>query len=125
MKREVVNLKVSFKQPPFSHAIKANGLIFCSGQIPIDVETGNPTGGDIRAQTRQVLENLRKVLTAAGSSLEKTVKTTVFMTDLNQFQAMNEVYREFFPKDPPARSTVQVSSLAMGAGIEIELVALE
>ena len=125
MKREVVNLQSGFQNLPFSHAIKANGLVFCSGQIPIDIETGQITGGDIRSQTKQVLENLRKVLMASGSSLEKTVKVTVFMTDLNQFQQMNEAYREMFPNAPPARSTVQVSALAMGAALEIELVALE
>ena len=125
MKREAVNLQSSSQNMPFSHAIKANGLVFCSGQIPIDIETGQITGGDIRSQTKQVLENLRKVLMASGSSLEKTVKVTVFMTDLNQFQQMNEAYREMFPNAPPARSTVQVSALAMGAALEIELVALE
>lgn len=125
MKREAVNVQSGFQKLPFSHAIKANGFVFCSGQIPMDLETGQIAGGDIRSQTKQVLENLRKVLIAAGSSIEKTVKVTVFMTDLSQFQQMNEAYREFFPNDPPARSTVQVSALAMGAGLEIELVALE
>jgi 2-iminobutanoate/2-iminopropanoate deaminase len=125
MKREAVNLQSGFQDFPFSHAIKANGFIFCSGQIPMDIETGKINGGDIRTQTRQVLENLRKVLMASGSSLEKAVKLTVFMTDLNEFQQMNEVYREFFRNDPPARSTIQVNGLAMGVSLEIELVALE
>ena len=125
MSRKVVNLSRTSQKLPFSHAIKSKGLIFCSGQIPMDWETGQMIRGDIRVQTRQVFENLKKVLAEAGSSLEKVVKVTVFMTDLNEFQAMNDVYQEFFPLDPPARSTVQVSALAMGAAIEIELIASE
>jgi len=125
MKREAVNVQSGVQKMPFSHAIKANGLVFCSGQIPVDMETGRLTGGNIYDQTKQVLGNLKKVLAAAGSSLEKVVKVTVFMTDLGHFQEMNEAYREFFPKDPPARSTVQVSGLAMGVDLEIELLAIE
>jgi len=125
MSRKVVNLSRTTQKLPFSHAIKSKDLIFCSGQIPMDWETGQMIRGDIRVQTRQVLENLKKLLAEAGSSLEKVVKVTVFMTNLNEFQAMNDVYQEFFPLDPPARSTVQVSALAMGAAIEIELIASE
>ncbi len=125
MERKAINLKVPFQKPPFSHAVKANGLVFCSGQIPQDLETGQMIYGDIRTQTRQVLQNLKRILEASGSSLEKVLKCTVFMSDLGQFEEMNEVYKEFFVNDPPARSTVQVSALAKGVGIEIELVALE
>lgn len=125
MDRKIIDFGNSNSKPPFSYAVKANGFIFCSGLIPQDFETGQLTQGDIRSQTRQVLENLRRILEMSGSSLEKVVKTTVFMKDIKKFQEMNEVYREFFPKDPPARSTVEVSALAVDVGIEIESIAIE
>ena len=110
---------------PFSPAIRANGFIFCSGQLPMNMDTGEFISGDIRRETRQIMTNLKRVLEAAGSSMEKVVKVTVFMKDLSEFNAMNEAYREFFPKDPPARSTVEVSRLAKDANLEIELIAIE
>lgn len=110
---------------PYSQAIKANGLIFASGQIPLDPETMQMVEGDVRAQTERVLKNMEQVLAAAGSSLQKVVKTTVFLADLNDFAAMNEVYSQFFGETRPARSTVQVARLPRDARVEIDVIALE
>jgi 2-iminobutanoate/2-iminopropanoate deaminase len=109
---------------PYSQAIIAGDLVFCSGQLPSDPASGNLIDGDIGAQTRQVLTNLSAVLQAAGSSLARAVKTTVFLMDMADFAAMNAVYAEFFPDAPPARSTVQVAGLPKNARLEIECVAL-
>ena len=108
---------------PYSQAIRAGDFIFCAGQTPLDPGTGNLVEGDIEAQTRRVLQNLSAVLQAAGTNMNKVVKTTVFLQDMNDFQRMNAVYAEFFPKDPPARSTVQVARLPRDARVEIELIA--
>jgi len=108
---------------PYSQAVAAGPLVFCSGQIPIN-EHGELVKGDIVVQTVQVLENLQKVLAAAGLTLKDVVKTTVFLADLADFPEMNRVYAEFFPERPPARSTVQVAALPKGASVEIEAVAL-
>ena len=110
---------------PYSHAIAAAGLVFCSGQTPIDPATGELIDGDIAQQTRRVLENLQSVLQAADLSLANIVKTTVFLMDMADFSAMNAVYAEFFPDAPPARSTVQVAGLPKGARVEIEAIALK
>jgi 2-iminobutanoate/2-iminopropanoate deaminase len=107
---------------PYSQAIRCGRLLFLSGQIPLDPETGT-LGQGIAAQTKQVLENIRAVLEAAGSSLDKVLKTTVYMTDLAEFGEMNKVYESYFAKQPPARSAVQVSALPKGAGVEIDVVA--
>ena len=109
---------------PYSQAIVANGLVFASGQIPLDPHTGQTIPGDVRVQTRRVLDNLTAVLEAAGSSIQKVVKTTVFLRDLNDFGPMNEIYGSFFREDPPARSTVQVAKLPRDAAVEIEAVAV-
>ncbi len=109
---------------PYSQAIAANGLIFAAGKIPLDPRTVQPVPGDVRVQTKRVLENLKAVLEAAGSSMDKVVKTTVFLRDLNDFGAMNEIYGEYFRENPPARSTVQVVRLPRDAAVEIEAVAL-
>jgi len=109
---------------PYSQAIRANGFLFCSGQIPLDPATMQIVEGDIEIQTRRVLTNLQAVLEAAGSSLSRVVKTTVFLQDLGEFARMNAVYAEFFTGAPPARSTVQVAALPRNAKIEIECVAL-
>jgi 2-iminobutanoate/2-iminopropanoate deaminase len=108
---------------PISQAIKAGGLVYCSGFVPADPKTGKLVEGGIEAQTTQVLENLKAVLAAAGSSLDRTVKTTVFLTDRNDFSGMNTVFAKYFPSDPPARSTVEVR-LMIDAKVEIELIAL-
>jgi 2-iminobutanoate/2-iminopropanoate deaminase len=109
---------------PYSQAIAAGGLIFVSGQLPIDPATGELVADDIAAMTRQIFRNVETVLAAAGSSLSKIVKTTVFLADLGDFQTMNGAYSEFFPESPPARSTVQVARLPRDARVEIEVVAL-
>jgi 2-iminobutanoate/2-iminopropanoate deaminase len=107
---------------PYSQAIVSGEWIFTSGQIPLDPQTGEMVEGDVRAQTERVLLNLEAILEAAGASLRDVVKTTVYLADLNDFSAMNEVYARFFT-DPPARSTVQVARLPRDARVEIEAVA--
>ncbi|HKN84863.1 MAG TPA: RidA family protein [Pyrinomonadaceae bacterium] len=109
---------------PYSQAIKAGGLVFVSGQIPIDPETGEFVAGGIAEQTERVLKNLTAVLEAAGSGLDKVVKTTVFLADMKEFAAMNEVYARFFSSAPPARATVEAAGLPRNARVEIEAVAL-
>ena len=110
---------------PYSQAIGAGQLLFCSGQLPVVPKTGDLVAQDASAQARQVLENLGAVLNAGGSSYALVVKTTVFLTDLNDFATMNSVYSEFFPDAPPARSTIQVAALPKGAKVEIEAIALK
>src|ERR1700726_757685 len=104
---------------PYSQAIKANGFIYTAGQIPFDPATGQLVGGDIAQQTARALENLKAIVEAAGSSLDQTVKATVYLKDMNDFTAMNEVYGRYFSKNPPARSTVEVSRLPRDVGVEI------
>src|ERR1044072_3811419 len=108
---------------PYSQAIKANGMVFCSGQIPIDPATGQFVSDEVAEQTEQVFKNLQAVLEAAGSGLDKVVKTTVFLADMNDFAAMNEVYGKFFTSDYPARATVQAARLPRDARVEIECIA--
>ena len=109
---------------PYSQAIRANGFVFVSGQIPIQPETGEFVAGGIAEQTEQVIKNLSAVLAAAGSSLAQVVKTTVFLADMKEFGAMNEVYSKFFTETPPARATVAAAGLPRNALVEIEVVAL-
>ena len=109
---------------PYSQAVRAGELLFCSGQIPLDPATMNVVEGDIETQTRRVLQNLSAVLEAAGTSLGWVVKTTVFLQDMGEFARMNAVYGEFFIDNRPARSTVQVAALPRNAKIEIEAIAL-
>jgi 2-iminobutanoate/2-iminopropanoate deaminase len=112
---------------PYSQAIKvtgANGFIFASGQIPLDPTTMQLVDGEIRVQTERVLQNVKAVLEAAGSSLDQVVKTTVFLADMNDFAAMNEVYATFFSASRPARSTVQAARLPRDVKVEIEVIAL-
>src|ERR1051325_8764512 len=109
---------------PYSQAIKAGGFVFVSGQIPIDPRTGQFVPGGIAEQTRQVLNNLSAVLEAAGSSLDRIVKTTVFLADMKEFAGMNEVYGTLFSGPPPARATVAAAGLPRDARVEIEVVAL-
>lgn len=107
----------------YCQAIKLGDLVFLSGQIPINPESGELVGEDIEAQTKQVLENLGAVLSAAGSGFERVLKTTCFLVDMADFASFNEVYAAYFPSDPPARSTVTVAALPRGARVEIEAVA--
>jgi 2-iminobutanoate/2-iminopropanoate deaminase len=108
---------------PYSQAIRGGGFLFCSGQIPLDPSTGKMVEGGIEVQTERVLRNLEAVLAAGGGSLASVVKTTVYLADLGDFPAMNAVYGKFFPQDPPARATVEVSKLPAGARVEIDAVA--
>ena len=109
---------------PYSQAIHTENLVFTAGQVALDPATMNIVEGGIEAQTRQVLTNLKHVLEAADSNLNMVIKTTVFLQDMGDFAKMNGVYAEFFPENPPARSTVQVAGLPKGALVEIESVAL-
>jgi 2-iminobutanoate/2-iminopropanoate deaminase len=109
---------------PYSQAIKANGFVFVSGQIPIDPATGSVITGDIAAQTERVMKNLEAILRAAGSSLAQVVKSTVYLKNMSEFAAMNEVYGRFFKSAPPARATVEVSRLPKDVLVEIDVIAL-
>ena len=109
---------------PYSPAIRAGGLVFVSGQGPLDPKTGEVNRGDIKRQTGLVLENIGAILAAAGSSLRKVAKTNVYLTDIADFAAMNEVYATFFPAEPPARTTIQAAALPLGINVEIDVVAL-
>ena len=123
--REVVSTKDAPQAiGPYSQAIKANGFVFTSGQIAIDPATQQVVAGDVAAQTERVLQNLAGILKAAGSSLEQVVKTTVFLKNMPDFAAMNDVYGRYFTQAPPARSTVEVARLPKDVLVEIDVVAL-
>lgn len=107
---------------PYSQAVSMGNLLFVSGQLPINPATGKMVEGDIATRTHQVLANMRAIAEAAGASLNQVVKTTIFLTDLSDFQAMNSAYATYFPDAPPARSTVQVAALPLGSNIEIEAI---
>ena len=109
---------------PYSQAVKTSSLVFVSGQLAIDPATGELKNDDIQIETRQAMHNLKNVLEAAGSNLEKVVKTTLFIKDMNNFPVINEVYGEFFQSDPPARACVEVARLPKDANVEIEAVGL-
>jgi 2-iminobutanoate/2-iminopropanoate deaminase len=109
---------------PYSQAVRANGFLYVSGQVALDPKTGEMTEADIRQQTERTLENVKGILEAAGVNLHHVVKTTVFLKDMNDFAAMNEVYAKYFALAPPARSTVQVSRLPKDALVEIEAIAV-
>ena len=109
---------------PYSQAIRSGDFLFCSGQIPLDPKSGQMVSDDIAVQTRRVLDNISGVLKSEGLSFENVLKTTIFLTDLGNFQVVNEIYASYFSSDPPARSTVQVSALPKGAKVEIEVIAL-
>jgi len=123
--RDVITTKAAPQAiGPYSQAVRANGFVFTSGQIPIDPASQQVITGDVAAQTDRVLKNLSAILTAAGSSLEKVVRTTVFLKNLSDFAAMNEVYGRYFTSNPPARSTVEVARLPKEVLVEIDVVAL-
>ena len=109
---------------PYSQAVVAGNLLFVSGQIPLEPESGELVGGDIEDQTRRVLDNLRAIIQAAGADMDRVVKTTIFLADMNDFAAVNGVYAEYFKATLPARATVQVAGLPKGVPVEIEAVVL-
>jgi 2-iminobutanoate/2-iminopropanoate deaminase len=109
---------------PYSQAIGTEGLVFASGQIALDPATGQLIEGDVQAQTRRALDNLKAVLESGGSSLDRVVKTTVFLIHMSDFSAMNEIYGQYFAQTPPARSTIAVAELPRGASVEVEAIAL-
>jgi len=108
---------------PYSQAIRSGNLLFCAGQIPLDPRTGQLVTGDIATQTRRVLDNISALLKAAHLTFGHVVKTTIFLTDMNDFQTVNEIYATYFREQPPARSTVAVAALPKGAQVEIEVIA--
>ena len=109
---------------PYSQAVRVGSTVYCAGQIPLDPKSGQIVPGDIGAQTRRVLENIAAVLRAESLAFEDIVKTTIFLTNLSDFQTVNEIYGSYFKKEPPARSTVQVPALPKGANVEIEVIAV-
>lgn len=124
MQRSVIHTdKVPPARVPLSQAIRAGDWVFASGQLGMDPKTGRLIEGGITAETRQVCENLKAVLEAGGSSLEKVAKVTIYMADLAELMAMNAVFGEYFPQDPPARTTFQAAGLVAGARVEIEAIA--
>ena len=124
MNKQVVHTpKVPPARVPLSQAIKAGEWVFASGQLGLDAATGKLAPGGIAAETRQVCENLKSILEAAGSSLDKVVKVTIYMVDLGELMTMNEVFSRYFPVDPPARTTFQCVALVAGARVEIEAIA--
>ena len=123
MKKVIATVEAPKAVGPYSQAIAVHGFLFCAGQIPLIPTTGELVADDVTAQTTQVLENLGAVLRANGMSYANVVKTTVFLTDLADFAAMNDVYRIYFPDEPPARSTIQVAALPKNAQVEIEAIA--
>jgi 2-iminobutanoate/2-iminopropanoate deaminase len=123
-KEIVVSDRMPAPKGPYSPAIRAGGFVFVSGQGPIDPDSGEVLRGSIEQQTELVLANIRTILEAAGSSLDKVVKASVYLDKIEDFAAMNKVYAAFFPKDPPARTTIQAANLPLGIGVEIDVIAL-
>ncbi|HEY6467755.1 MAG TPA: RidA family protein [Candidatus Acidoferrales bacterium] len=124
MKEIIATTKAPKAIGPYSQAVRANGFIFISGQIAIDPATDELLCGDIGQQTARVLENLKAILEAAGSSLDRVVKVSVFLKDMGEFALMNAIYAKYFPTNPPARATVQVARLPRDVGVEIDIIAL-
>ncbi len=125
MKKVIATTRAPKAIGPYSQAVISNGFVFLSGQIPLDPATGALVAGGIAEQTARVLENVKAVLAAAGSSLEQVVKTTVYLKDLSQFAAMNEVFARYFPQDPPARAAIEAARLPRDVLVEIDAIAAE
>lgn len=123
-KEAIFTQKAPAAMGPYSQAVKAGEFIFVSGQIPIEPSTGKLVGGTIEEQTSRALENIKTILEAAGSSLDKVVKASISIKDMGDFQVINKIYGQYFTKDPPARACVQVAKLPLGAKLEIEVIAL-
>jgi 2-iminobutanoate/2-iminopropanoate deaminase len=124
MKKIISTTEAPAAVGPYSQAVRVGSTVYCAGQIPLDPKSGQIVPGDIGAQTRRVLENIEAVLRAESLAFENIVKTTIFLTNLNDFRTVNEIYGSYFKKDPPARSTVQVPALPKGANVEIEVIAV-
>jgi 2-iminobutanoate/2-iminopropanoate deaminase len=124
MKKIISTTEAPAAVGPYSQAVRAGSTIYCAGQIPLDPKSGQIVSEEIKEQTRRVLDNVTAVLRAEGLTFQNIVKTTIFLTDLADFQAVNDIYMSYFEKDPPARSTVQVSALPKGARVEIEVIAV-
>jgi len=125
MKREIIHTDhAPAAVGPYSQAVKVGNMLFTAGQVPLSPESGKVVEGDVTVQTEQVMKNLQSVLEAAGTSFENVIKSTVFLTDMNNFGAMNGVYGRYFTQNPPARSAVQVAALPLGVDVEIEMIAL-
>jgi 2-iminobutanoate/2-iminopropanoate deaminase len=123
MKKTIATAAAPGAIGPYSQAVVYNGIVFASGQIPLDPATGKMVEGDISSQTERVLENLKAVLGAAGASLDSALKITVYLKDMNDFSKMNEVCGRYFPANPPARATIQAAQLPRGAAVEIDAIA--
>ena len=123
MKKPIFTSEAPAAIGPYSQGMRSGRFLFCSGQIPLDPKSGEIVPGDIAVQTRRVLDNIGAILRMAGLTFEDVVKTTIFLTNLGDFQTVNEIYGSYFKQDPPARSTVQVSALPRGANVEIEVIA--
>ena len=123
MKKPIVTSEAPAAIGPYSQGIRSGRFLFCSGQIPLDPKSGEMISGDITTQTRRVMDNIAGLLRTEGLTFDHIVKTTIFLTNLGDFQTVNEVYGSYFKNDPPARSTVQVSALPRGANVEIEVIA--
>ena len=123
MKKPIFTSEAPAAIGPYSQAMRSGRLLFCSGQIPLDPKSGEIVSGDIATQTQRVLDNIAAILRMAGLTFDHVVKTTIFLTNLTDFQTVNEIYGSYFKQDPPARSTVQVSALPRGANVEIEVIA--
>jgi len=126
MSKKIIYNSMDFKLAgPYSPAVEANGFVFISGQIPINLDSGEIVLSDMQSQTRLVLDNMKVTLNLAGCSMDDVVKTTIYITDMCKFGEVNEVYKEYFPRNPPARSTVGVANLPKGIGVEIEAIAVK
>ena len=123
MKKPIFTSEAPTAIGPYSQGMRSGRFLFCSGQIPLDPKSGEIVAGDIAAQTRRVMDNVAALLRTEGLTFEHVVKTTIFLTNLGDFQKVNEIYGSCFKNDPPARSTVQVSALPRGANVEIEVIA--
>lgn len=124
MERKIINTTDAPQAiGPYSQAVEAGGFVFVSGQIPIDPKTGNVVQSDIKAQARQVMENAKAILSAAGCGMQQVVKATIYLKNMSDFAAVNEVYGGYFPSDPPARATVEVSRLPKDVAVEMDFVA--
>jgi len=124
MKKIIATKEAPAAIGPYSQAVRSGSFLFCSGQIPLDPKSGEIVPGDITAQTRRVLDNVAALLRAEGLNFDHIIKTTIFLTNLGDFQTVNEIYGSYFKQNPPARSTVQVAGLPKGANVEIEVIAV-